>query len=121
MRIEKLSDMTKGWFVGDFEPTLIPTRAVEVAVKEYRAGDYEGWHFHKVATEITVILSGTVEMNGRTYTAGDILVIEPNEGTDFRAMTDAKNVVVKFPGAPDDKYTEREPGVADALPAPKDN
>jgi len=106
--------MTRGWFVGDFSPTLLPTQAAEVAVKEYRAGDYEEWHFHKIATEITVVLSGTVEMNGIRYQAGDMLVIEPNEGTDFRAVTDATNVVVKLPGAPNDKYTTREPGVIDA-------
>jgi hypothetical protein len=27
----------KGWFVGNFSPTLIPTNAVEVAVKHYKA------------------------------------------------------------------------------------
>jgi quercetin dioxygenase-like cupin family protein len=114
MRVEKLSNMTRGWFVGDFSPTLVPTQAAEVAVKEYKAGDYEAWHFHKIATEITVILSGTVEMNGTQYTAGDMIVIEPNEGTDFRALTDAMNVVVKLPGAPNDKYLEREPDTRDA-------
>jgi quercetin dioxygenase-like cupin family protein len=116
MRKENLSEMSRGWFVGDFTPTLLQTQAAEVAVKEYKAGDSEGWHFHKIATEITVILSGTVEMNGTRYHAGDMLVIEPNEGTDFRAVTDAKNVVVKIPGAPNDKYTTREPGVVDARP-----
>ena len=119
MRVEKLSDMTKGWFVGDFSPTLLRTQAAEVAVKVYKEGDNEGWHFHKVATEITVIISGTVEMNGVRHHAGDMIVIEPNEGTDFRAVTDAMNVVVKMPGATHDKYTEREPGVTDAAVAPK--
>ena len=116
MRIEKLNAMTKGWFVGDFEPTLLKTQAAEVAVKNYKAGDSEGWHYHKIATEITCIISGTVEMNGRTYGAGDILVIEPGEGTDFRAVTDAVNVVVKMPGATNDKYIGRDAGIPDALP-----
>ena len=41
MKVSKLSDMEKGWFVGDFFPTLIKTTDVEVAVKNYKKGDYE--------------------------------------------------------------------------------
>lgn len=96
--------MTKGWFVGDFSPHVLKTDAVEVAVKRYKAGDYEDWHYHKVATEVTVVVSGEVEMAGRRFKAGDIIVMEPGESTDFRAITDAVNAVVKLPGAKDDKY-----------------
>lgn len=104
MQVKRLEDMVKGWFVGNFDPTLCRTNDVEVAVKEYRAGDAEGKHYHKIATEITVIVSGTVRMNGVEYSKGDIIVMEPNEATDFEALTDAVNVVVKMPGANHDKY-----------------
>lgn len=104
MKVSKLERMIKGWFVGNFEPTLIKTDDVEVAVKEYKKGDFEESHFHKVATEITVIMSGRVMMNGIEYTKGDIIVIEPNESTDFFAIEDTINTVVKFPGAKNDKY-----------------
>ena len=83
MKKYQLNQMTKGWFVGDFSPTIIKTQAVEVGVKEYRKNDYEATHHHKVATEITVIVSGKVRMNGELYSAGDIIVIEPGEATDF--------------------------------------
>jgi quercetin dioxygenase-like cupin family protein len=96
--------MVKGWFVGSFEPTLINTNDVEVAVKSYKKGDCEGVHHHRIATEITVIISGKVKMNGEVYTEGDIVVIEPYEATDFIALEDSKNVVVKYPGASNDKY-----------------
>lgn len=104
MKTAKLEDMVKGWFIGNFEPTLYKTNDIEVAVKEYKQGDHESWHYHKVATELTVIISGKVEMNDVGYGPGDIIVIEPNDGTDFRAITDAVNVVVKIPGANNDKY-----------------
>jgi quercetin dioxygenase-like cupin family protein len=96
--------MTKGWFVGDFAPTALRTTAAEVAVKTYRAGDREDRHHHKVATEITLILSGEVRMNGATYRTGDIVRIEPGESTDFEAVTDTTTVVVKVPSAAGDKY-----------------
>ena len=104
MKKAKLDKMVKGWFVGNFDPTLIRTNNVEVAVKEYRKGEYEGRHHHKVATEITVIASGKVRMNGVEYTKGDIIVIEPNEATDFEALEDTITTVVKYPGAGNDKY-----------------
>ena len=104
MKVAKLEDMVKGWFVGNFEPTLIKTNNVEVAVKEYKKGDYEEKHYHKIATEITVIISGRVKMNDVEYSKGDIIVIEPNEATDFEALEDTVNAVVKFPGASNDKY-----------------
>ena len=36
MKIGKLRDMKRGWFIGDFEPSLLKTRDCEVAVKSYR-------------------------------------------------------------------------------------
>jgi quercetin dioxygenase-like cupin family protein len=106
MRVEKLDGMVKGWFVGNFDPTLIKTGGVEVAVKFYKAGEHEAWHYHKIATEVTVVVSGEVEMNGERYRQGDMIVIEPGEGTDFRVISDAVTTVVKHPGASNDKYLE---------------
>ena len=106
MKFFHLKDMVKGWFVGNFEPTALLTQDVEVAVKKYKAGDYEPAHYHKIATEITVIADGEVRMNGVTYSSGDIILIEPNQATDFLAITDVITTVVKFPGAKDDKYIE---------------
>ena len=104
MKVMKLDDMTKGWFVGNFEPSVLRTNDVEVAVKKYSKGDYEDAHYHKIATEITLILSGRVLMFEKEFSEGDILVVEPGDTTSFRALTDAVTVVVKHPGANNDKY-----------------
>ena len=47
-------------------------------------------------------------MNGIEYGEGDIVVMEPGDVTDFTALTDAVNVVVKIPGANNDKYIVEE-------------
>ena len=104
MKTARLQDMVKGWFVGNFDPTLIRTNDVEVAVKEYKQGEYEERHYHKLSTEITVIASGRVRMNGVEYVKGDIVVIEPNQATDFEVLEDTITTVVKYPGANNDKY-----------------
>jgi len=105
MKTYKLDDMIKGWFVGNFDPSIIKTNDVEVAVKKYNKGDSEQSHYHKIATEITVIVSGRVKMNGKEFGTGDIIVMEPNQETDFESLEDnTVNVVVKIPGANNDKY-----------------
>jgi hypothetical protein len=104
MKHAALSDMVKGWFIGDFEPSVLRNRAFEVAVKTYTAGDCEALHHHCIATEVTVVVSGTVEMLGRRWEAGDIIVLEPGEASDFRACTQAVCVVVKTPSVVGDKY-----------------
>lgn len=107
MKQAKLEEMVRGWFVGGFSPTALDTDACEVGVKNYQAGDCEAAHYHKVATEITLILSGRVEMCGKEWGPGDIVVIEPGEITEFRAITNATNIVVKVPGALNDKYEQQ--------------
>lgn len=104
MRHERIENMKRGWFIGNFEPSLLKTNDVEVAVKVYKKGDYEVAHYHKVATEITVIISGQAKMFGAVWNAGDIVVVEPEDATSFEAMEDTTNVVVKIPGVNNDKY-----------------
>ena len=52
MKTASLNDMTKGWFVGNFEPTLYQTNYCEVAVKTYKKGDYESKHYHNIISYI---------------------------------------------------------------------
>jgi quercetin dioxygenase-like cupin family protein len=104
MKVFKLSEMTKGWFVGDFEPAAMRTQAAEVAVKTYTSGSREVRHLHKLAQEVTLILHGMARMNEGRYHAGDIIVIERGEAAEFEAITNVTTVVVKVPSVMGDKY-----------------
>jgi quercetin dioxygenase-like cupin family protein len=100
----RLEEMVGGWMVGDFDPACHKTAACEVACKHYPAGAHEQAHVHRIATEITLIASGRVTMNGRALSAGDIVIIEPGEATDFNALEATTTVVVKLPSVAGDKY-----------------
>lgn len=106
MRHYCLDDMKLGWFVGSFKPAAFETEHCEVAIKRYTAGQYEAAHHHKVATELTAIVSGSVTMFGRDWEAGAIVLTEPGDTTDFLARTDVVTVVVKLPSVAGDKYLE---------------
>ena len=104
MRQYQLDDMLRGWFVGDFEPTVYRTSDVEVAIKHYAAGDAEPRHVHKRATELTAVIAGRVRMDGRELQAGDIVELSPGDPSDFLALSDAVIVAVKLPAVAGDKY-----------------
>jgi quercetin dioxygenase-like cupin family protein len=104
MQVFRLDHMKGGWFVGQFAPTAFRTSDAEVAVKSYPAGASEGRHHHKVAVELTVVISGRVRMFDREFSTGDIVRVEPGESTGFEAVTDATTVVVKQPSVLNDKY-----------------
>jgi quercetin dioxygenase-like cupin family protein len=109
MKTAKLENMKGGWFVGNFDPSMLKTNDCEVSVKSYKKGDHEEPHYHKIATEYTVIITGRAKMNGIEYHAGDIIVMEPDEDTDFESLEDGTtNVVVKIPGANNDKYLTKD-------------
>ena len=104
MEENNLRNFVKGWFIGNFEPTLDPTSDFEIAIKRYKAGDEEEEHTHKIATEYTVIISGQVEMNGIQYIQDDIIIMHPGYSTNFKCIIDAVTVVVKTPSVKNDKY-----------------
>jgi len=99
-----LQSMIGGWIIGDFEPSLNKNPNFEVGIKNYNAGEFVDKHYHKVAVEYTVIIEGIAVMNGIQYHTGDIVVVNPNQISDFRAITDVKTVVVKIPSVKNDKY-----------------
>lgn len=108
MKSSRLEDMKRGWFIGNFEPSLFKTNDVEVAFKQYKKGDTEEAHYHRMATEFTVVVSGKIRMFDRIWGRGDIIIAEPFDCTSFEALEDCENIVVKIPGANNDKYLESE-------------
>jgi len=104
MNSYKLESMVKGWFVGDFLPVALPSNNFEVSIKKYKAGDFEPLHVHKIATELTAIISGSAIMCGKEWSDGDIIVLSPGDATSFEALSDVITVVVKTPSVQNDKY-----------------
>jgi hypothetical protein len=98
MKHHRLEDMVGGWMVGDFDPACIKSEACEVACKIHEANVGEASHVHRVATELTLIAS-----------AGDIIIIEPGEPTDFFAHEPTVTLVVKMPSVKGDKYPYPSP------------
>ena len=100
----RFEDMKRGWFIGDFEPSAYKTKNFEVAVGHHKKGEIWDKHYHKLATEITVILEGKVKINDEFYVKGDVFVIEPDEIIHPHFIEETHIVVVKTISDVNDKY-----------------
>lgn len=109
MYSNKLSEMTRGWFVGNFEPSAYRTNDAEVAVRVLEKGYCEKPHFQKNAAKIIVVLSGKLCMFQKKWVAEDIVVFEPGDISSIEAVEDSKIIVVMLPGIRNDKiYVDSE-------------
>ena len=101
-----LSDFKLGWVVGNFSPSLMKSEHIEVGIKYFKMGDVEPSHKQLIATELTVVVSGTVRLAEKEYNQGEIVRIDPGVFADFEALTDAALVCIKYPSLPNDKVLE---------------
>lgn len=98
-----LNNFTKGWLVGDFSPSILKLKDIEIGIKKYKQGDVESRHVHKMSDEYTIVLSGVVSMNNIIYKENDIVHIEKCVSTDFLCLEDSITLVIKTPSITNDK------------------
>ena len=49
MIVKKINDYTGGWFIGNFEPSIINTKDFEIAYKKHLKDEVWPTHFHKLS------------------------------------------------------------------------
>jgi quercetin dioxygenase-like cupin family protein len=108
MEIKNFSDMKKGWFIGDFEPTAYKTDQFEVSYRTHPKGEVWETHYHKIATEINLLVKGEMILQGRRLKSGDIFILYPYEIADPDFLEDCTVLCVKMPSVPNDKFEVEE-------------
>jgi hypothetical protein len=96
--------MKGGWFVGNFEPSAYKTNDFEVSYKIHPRGEKWDNHYHKIATEINYLVTGSMTILNMHLKSGDIFVIEPYEIADPIFHEDCHIVCVKTASSKGDKY-----------------
>jgi len=104
MKTYRMEEMHKGWFVGDFNPTVYKTDKFEVCYKVHEKNETWPVHYHKIATEINYMISGQMTIQGELLKKGDIFVLEPGEIADPTFHERCELIVVKTPSIKNDKY-----------------
>jgi hypothetical protein len=103
-RFKQSESGDRGWFIGAFDRAVYKTDLFEVAHGFNPAGDHSPKHNHRIATEINLITSGKLLVNGELFEAGDGFIFEPGESCECHYLEDTYTLVVKSPSVPNDKY-----------------
>jgi hypothetical protein len=106
MKLFRINDMTRGWFVGNFSPTVHATGDFEVGYREYPANHPPDPHYHPVVTEINLIVHGRMRLHDQILTAGDIFVLDPWEISNAEYLETTGIVCVKYPSMNDKQLIE---------------
>ncbi len=95
--------MKKGWFIGDFDPSVYRTSKFEVGFHRYSKGCKTIDHFHEKSTEINVVISGRMIVNGEVAKKDDIFIFDPNVVSRTEFLEDTELIVVRTASVPNDK------------------
>jgi len=104
MKIYSIDNMTNGWFIGNFEPSVFRNPFFEVAHHQHEKGYITPLHTHKIAQELTYIVRGSLRVSGNILKKGEMFLYEPNDVADVEVLEDVDLIVVKWPSVPSDKY-----------------
>lgn len=104
MQRYKLSECgDRGWFIGDFEGAVHRTKDFEITYQK-NSRSQTPTHMHKIAHEITLVISGRQICNGQMFEAGDICVLEPGDISQIEYLEETEVVTIKVPSVPSDKH-----------------
>jgi len=99
-----IENFLNGWIVGNFEPSLVQTKDVEIGILNLEAGQRGDGHFHKNHTEYNILIQGKAKIKDKIYSDGDIFIYKPFERSDVEYLSNTKLLVIKTPATKNDKY-----------------
>jgi hypothetical protein len=95
---------TRGWMIGNFEPSALKTPLFEVGIMSHKKGELHAFHFHKIGCEINVLLKGKMKVNGVELKETQIFILEPNQLSCPEFLEDCEILCLKIPSVPTDKH-----------------
>ena len=98
-----ISTMTRGWFIGDFTPSVLRTSHFEVGLMSHKKGENYAPHLHNELDEYNLLVSGKMMINNEIIEEGEIFIIKKGMLTKSEFFEDCKIVCVKQPSIPSDK------------------
>jgi quercetin dioxygenase-like cupin family protein len=104
MKKDNIDRFFRGWFIGDFTPSVLRTKDFEVGILKHKKGESWPAHYHKMATEYNVLLQGSMKIQNETLAVGDVFWFSPYEIADPEFLEDCVICVIKTPSVPGDKY-----------------
>jgi len=98
-----IHDFTRGWFIGNFLPSIIKTTDFEVGLLTHKKDEKWAFHYHQYMTEINVLVSGSMKLNEKILQSNTIFTIYKNEIACPIFLEDCKILCIKVPSVVNDK------------------
>ena len=76
----------------------------EIGYLQHSKNSFWNFHFHKLATEINILVKGKMIINNITYNQNDIFIIHNNIISCPIFLQDCEIICIKMPSIPNDKY-----------------
>jgi hypothetical protein len=103
MEIFDIKNMFRGWFLGDFEPSVYETKDFEVGYLSHSRGEIWPSHYHEKVLEINLLIKGKIKFNNIMIEPGQIFIFKPFEVSEPEFLEDCELVCIKTPSIPSDK------------------
>lgn len=107
MKIFKLSEMVKGWFIGNFDPSAYKTDLFEINYRNHPKGESWDFHYHTESREINLVVHSKMIFNGVELSDGDIFIVDPWQISDPSFLEDTSVICVRVPSVNDKKIIIR--------------
>lgn len=103
MIMNRIENFTRGWLVGDFDPSLLKTKEIEVGLLPRKKDEDWPPHYHQYCDEYNVLVKGRMSIGHKEINEGDIFIISSGEITKARFHEDCTILCIKHPSVPGDK------------------
>jgi dTDP-glucose pyrophosphorylase len=100
---QRLETMFRGWYIGNFEPTVYKTKDFEVGYLLHKKGEIWPVHYHKYTTEVNLLTKGKMILNDLELNENDIFVINKGEIACPIFLEYCYIICIKIPSVPGDK------------------
>jgi dTDP-glucose pyrophosphorylase len=103
-KIWNIHDFTRGWFIGDFLPSIIKTKNYEIALLTHLKDEQWDYHYHEKSDEINFLINGKMRINDRIITERQVFYIPKKQIACPQFLENCKILCIKFPSVIGDKY-----------------
>ena len=103
MRKDKIENYVKGWVVGDFEPSILRHKDLEVGIAYHKKNEPTQQHYHTSSEEYNFIINGRMRVNEKILEKGDIFIYERMDISNCEFIEDTTLMIIRIPSAPNDK------------------
>jgi len=103
IKIYKLEDMFRGWFIGNFEPSIFKYSGVEIGYLHHKKNEKWQTHFHNNLIEVNLLVQGKMILNDIEINKNEIFVIDKKILACPIFLEDCYIMCIKIPSMVGDK------------------